>query len=99
MVTIMTNRTESHAKELGKAAMQHLTAPPSKAALAEMKQQIMMQSMLEGINFSFLIATFIAAVALVLSFFIKRSKQAEDLEGKSQAKPSEKKISSKLAQN
>ncbi|TWE01744.1 EmrB/QacA subfamily drug resistance transporter [Neobacillus bataviensis] len=99
MVTIMSNRAESEAKELGNAAMQHLTAPPSKAALAEMKQHIMMQSMLNGINFSFLIATFIAAIALVLSFFIKRSKQAEDLEGKSQAKPSDKKISPKLAEN
>jgi len=97
MVTIMSNRAESDAKELATAAMKHLTAPPTKAALAEMKQQIMMQSMLNGINQAFLIATVIASIALVLSFFIKRSKQAEDLEEKSQAKPSEKKVSSKLA--
>ncbi|MEH7415410.1 DHA2 family efflux MFS transporter permease subunit [Neobacillus drentensis] len=97
MVTIMSNRAESEAKELGNAAMQHLTAPPTKAALAEMKQQIMMQSMLNGINFAFLIATFIAAVALVLAFFIKRSKQAEDIEGK--ANSTDKKITSKLAEN
>jgi len=99
MVTIMSNRAESEAKDLGNAAMQHLTAPPTKAALAEMKQQIMLQAMLKGINFAFLIATFIAAIALVLAFFIKRSKQAEDLEGKSQANSSEKKITSKLAEN
>jgi EmrB/QacA subfamily drug resistance transporter len=97
MVTIMSNRAESDAKELGTTAMKHLTAPPTKAALAEMKQQIMMQSMLNGINHAFLIATFIASIALVLSFFIKRSKQAEDLEGKSQAKSSENKVTSKLA--
>jgi EmrB/QacA subfamily drug resistance transporter len=99
MVTIMSNRAASEAKELGKAAMAHLTAPPSKAALAEMKQHIMMQSMLTGVNHAFLIATFIASIALVLSFFIKRSKQAEGLEGKSQSKPNETKVPSKLAEN
>ena len=43
-----------------------------------MKQQIAMKAMLEGINDAFLVATFIAVVALVLAFFIKRAKQAED---------------------
>ncbi|WP_160722894.1 DHA2 family efflux MFS transporter permease subunit [Bacillus sp. USDA818B3_A] len=97
MVTIMSNRTESEAKELGTAAMQHLTAEPTKEAIAQMKQQIMAQAMLNGINYSFLIATFIAAIALVLSFFIKRATPADDLEGKSQA--SGKKVANKLAEN
>ncbi|PLS08549.1 DHA2 family efflux MFS transporter permease subunit [Neobacillus cucumis] len=99
MVTIMSNRTESEAKELGNAAMQHLTAPPTKAAIAEMKQHIMMQAMLNGINFSFLIATFIASVALVLAFFIKRSKQAEEIEGNGQANPAGKNATKNLAEN
>jgi EmrB/QacA subfamily drug resistance transporter len=78
LVTIMTNRTESKAKELGTAAMKHLTSKPTPAALAEMKQHILAQAMLNGINFAFLIATFIAAVSLILAFFIKRSLQPEN---------------------
>ncbi|MBL5771054.1 MULTISPECIES: DHA2 family efflux MFS transporter permease subunit [Heyndrickxia] len=78
LVTIMSNRTESTAKELAADAMKHLTGQPTEAAMAAMKQQIEMKAMLEGINFSFLVTVFIAAVALVLSFFIKRAKQAED---------------------
>lgn len=76
LVTIMTNRTESQAKELGQEAMKHLTQQPTPEVLAQMKQQILAEAMLHGINFSFLIATFIAAVALVLAFFIKRATQA-----------------------
>ncbi|MFK9093551.1 DHA2 family efflux MFS transporter permease subunit [Bacillus salipaludis] len=100
MVTIMSNRAESQAKELGQEAMKHLTGKPTPAALAEMKQQIMMQATLNGINFSFLIAAFLAAVALVLALFIKRAKQAEDeLKGGSPSKASDKKVATKLAEN
>ena len=100
MVTIMSNRAASQAKELGQEAMKYLKGKPTPEAIAEMKQQVMMQATLNGINYSFLIATFIAAVALVLAFFIKRVKQAgEDLKGGSPAKASDKKIASKLAEN
>ncbi|MFJ7726399.1 DHA2 family efflux MFS transporter permease subunit [Neobacillus sp. NPDC097160] len=100
MVTIMSNRAESQAKELGQEAMKHLTGKPTPAALAEMKQHIMMQATLNGINFSFLIAAFLAAVALVLALFIKRSKQAEDEQkGGSTSKASDKKAATKLAEN
>lgn len=99
MVTIMTNRAESEAKDLGAAAMKHLTGKPTPAVLAEMKHQIMMKSMLEGINYSFLIATFIAAIALVLAFFIKRAKQAEELEDTSKSKITDKTAITKLAEN
>jgi MFS family permease len=99
MVTIMSNRTESKAKELGAAAMKHVTEQPTPAVLAEMKQHILMQSMLNGINFAFLIATFIAGVALVLAFFIKRAYQAEDMEGGGSIKTSDKKIPIKLEEN
>lgn len=78
LVTIMSNRTESQAKELAADAMKHLTGQPTEAAMAAMKQQIEMKAMLEGINFAFFVTVFIAAVALILSFFIKRAKQAED---------------------
>ena len=76
LVTIMSNRTESTAADLMADAGSANAADP--AALATMQQQIAMKAMLEGINFAFFIATFIAGLALVLSFFIKRSRQSED---------------------
>ncbi|WP_043930870.1 DHA2 family efflux MFS transporter permease subunit [Bacillus sp. EB01] len=78
LVTIMTNRTESSAEELGKEAMSKLTEQPTAEVAAQMKQQIMAQAMLDGINFSFLVATFISVISLILAFFIKRATQAED---------------------
>lgn len=91
LVTIMTNRTITHATELGKEAMKHLTGLPTK----EMKQQIEMKAMLEGINDAFLVTVGISAVALILAFFIKRAKQAEDI---NEVKPAAKKMA-KLAGN
>jgi hypothetical protein len=52
--------------------------------------------MLDGINYSFLVAAFIAGVALILAFFIKRAKQAED---PGEIKPSAPKVKTKLAEN
>ena len=78
LVTVMSMRTETHATELAAEAMKNATAQPTAAAMAEMEQQIQMQAMLAGINDSFFVATFIAAVALILAFFIKRATQAED---------------------
>ncbi|KAB2331152.1 DHA2 family efflux MFS transporter permease subunit [Cytobacillus depressus] len=95
LVTLMSNRTETHATELAAEAMKHATGQVSASAAAEMKQQIMMKAMLEGINDAFFVATFIAGVALVLAFFIKRSKQTEDPMAK---KPEGNKLA-KLAEN
>ncbi|WP_108670118.1 DHA2 family efflux MFS transporter permease subunit [Peribacillus acanthi] len=78
LVTIMSNRTESVAKDMAADAMKHATGQPNEAAMAEMKQQIMMKAMLEGINYAFFVSVFIAALALVLAFFIKRAKPAEE---------------------
>ena len=50
-----------------------MTGQPSEAALAQINEQIMLQATLDGINFSFLFATGLAFVALILSFFIKRA--------------------------
>jgi len=75
--------------------MKHATGQLTPEAIAEMKQQIAMKAMLEGINFAFFVTVFIAGLALVLAFFIKRAKQAEDIEAKS----SEKKIVNKLVEN
>ncbi|PLT33379.1 DHA2 family efflux MFS transporter permease subunit [Bacillus sp. V5-8f] len=78
LVTVMSNRTETHAEEMAADAMKNVSGQPSPAAVAEMKQQIAMKAMLEGINDAFLVAAFIAAVAFILTFFIKRARPAED---------------------
>lgn len=87
LVTIMSIRTESAAERLMTEAAGQITA--------EMQKQIAMQSMLEGINFAFLVAAFLTAAALVLSFFIKRAAQAEDKAGKTSPAESH----AKLAEN
>ncbi|MFB6468306.1 DHA2 family efflux MFS transporter permease subunit [Cytobacillus sp. Hz8] len=78
LVTVMTTRTETHATELGKEAMKHLTGQPTAETIAAMKQQIAMKAMLEGINDAFLVATGIALVAFILAFFIKRARQSDE---------------------
>ncbi|MFD1737855.1 DHA2 family efflux MFS transporter permease subunit [Bacillus salitolerans] len=78
LVTVMSNRTVTHTKELMQDAMQKMTGQPTEAALAQLEQQVGMQAMLEGINDAFFVSSIIAAVALVLAFFIKRSSQAVD---------------------
>jgi EmrB/QacA subfamily drug resistance transporter len=78
LITIMSNRSESYGKELAAAAMQNMSGQPTKAALAEMQQHIAMEAMLEGINHTFFISAIIIGAALVLAFFIKRAKPAED---------------------
>ncbi|MBY0148180.1 DHA2 family efflux MFS transporter permease subunit [Neobacillus niacini] len=96
LVTVMSNRAESKAKELGEAAMSKLTEQPTPETLAQMEQQIMMSATLDGINFAFFVSVFIAAVALVLALFMKRAKQAEDdVEGN----PAGKKVVNKLVEN
>lgn len=87
LVTVMSNRTETHATEMAKS----ITAPPTEAVMA----QLQAQAMLEGINDAFFVASIIAAVALVLSFFIKRSTPAED---PIQEKPKAQ-VQTKLAEN
>jgi EmrB/QacA subfamily drug resistance transporter len=96
LITIMSNRTESYAKELAADAMKNVTEQPTAQAAAEMQQQIMMKAMLEGINFSFYVTVFISAIALLLAFFIKRAKQAED---PMQEQPTGNKVTAKLAEN
>jgi hypothetical protein len=91
LVTIMSNRTKTHATDLAASAMKHLTGQPTPEVLAAMKQQIAMKAMLEGINDSFLVSVGIACIALVLAFFIKRAKQADDPE-QSGMKVSENKV-------
>lgn len=86
LITVMNNRTESKAKELAADAMAKMdpSAVPSEQAAAQMQTEIMSQAMLNGINFSFLVSAFIALLALILAFFIKRALPAKE-ETKSEA--------------
>jgi EmrB/QacA subfamily drug resistance transporter len=96
LVTVMSNRAESKAKELGEAAMANLTEQPTGAALAEMEQQIMMSATLDGINFAFFVSVFIAVVALILALFMKRVQQADESKGEN---PVGEKVVNKLVEN
>lgn len=69
LVTLMQNRTESEAEQLAESA----AGDP--AAMANIANE----AMLHGINFSFTVSVFIAAVALVLAFFMKRVTPASQL--------------------
>jgi EmrB/QacA subfamily drug resistance transporter len=97
LVTLMSNRAEIHGERLAEEAMKGAAGQAATpAALAEMKQQIAMKAMLEGINDAFFVTVFIALVALIMAFFIKRAKQEEDTIGR---KPSEEKSNAQLAKN
>jgi EmrB/QacA subfamily drug resistance transporter len=98
LVTVMSMRAETHGKELAESALKEAAAAGkavTPAAMAEMKQHIAMQAMLEGINDAFFVTVFISLVALILAFFIKRAKQEEDTIGR---QPAEQKPT-KLANN
>jgi EmrB/QacA subfamily drug resistance transporter len=101
LVTVMSNRTETHAKELADEAMKTAAGQgagavqPTAEMIAQMKEQIMMKAMLEGINDAFLVATGISIVAFILAFFIKRATPAEDPMEENEPKV----VSAKLAEN
>lgn len=94
LITVMSNRTESSAKDLAADAMKNIEGQPTAEALAQMKQQIIMQATLDGINFSFYVTIFISALALILAFFIKRVTQAEE-----ENPTATQKVTTKLAEN
>lgn len=64
LLTIMTNRTEATGLKLATEAA-NSGGPINEA-------EIEIQSMLDGVTFSFFISTLIAIIALILAFFIKR---------------------------
>lgn len=72
LITIMNKRMESAGARLVEEAATTGNIPTTPDGIAAMKLQIGHQAMLEGINYSFFIATIIAAVALILALFIKR---------------------------
>ncbi len=73
LVTVMSNRTSVHIEEMMADAMAKLTTTPTGEALVQLQQHITMEATISGINDSFLVATGIAVVALILSIFVKRT--------------------------
>lgn len=74
LITIMSTRQESHAQELMKAAMTKANG----ALTPEQIGHIQLEALLEGINHTFLISTFIIFVALILACFIQRATPSEE---------------------
>lgn len=68
LVTIMSTRTTTHIEEL--------------ATTGVGGQELVNRATVEGINDAFIITVYVALIALVLSFFIKRSTPAEDFREK-----------------
>lgn len=68
LITLMSTRESTVATQLSAEVIGQVTAT--------IEQQIALEAMLAGINFAFLISTFIIIVALILALFIKRSTPA-----------------------
>ncbi|MCL1790430.1 MAG: DHA2 family efflux MFS transporter permease subunit [Peptococcaceae bacterium] len=68
LITMMSNRATSSAQEITADFMLN-----GVEITPQLLQQISLQAMLKGINFSFFITVFIALIALVLAFFMKRA--------------------------
>lgn len=89
LLTIMTKKMERSGAELAQQAAASGNLPTSGEAAASVQNEIMLKSMLDGINYSFLIAAFISVVALILALFVKRVKppQYEDVKKQQSEKP------------
>lgn len=74
LLTIMNKKMESAGVELLAKATAAGNMPTSPEAIALMKIEIGKNAMLEGINYSFFISTFVAILALILALFVKRVK-------------------------
>ena len=72
LLTIMTKRTDSVGISLMADATAAGKVPTSAEGLAGLEAEIAGIAMLDGVNLSFFLSTLVAAVALVLTFFIKR---------------------------
>lgn len=77
LLTIMTKRMEKSGAAQVQDAVASGSLPVDKGELAAVEHAIELKAMLDGINYSFLIATIIAVAALILTFFIKRVRPPE----------------------
>ncbi|MFQ3543760.1 MDR family MFS transporter [Halobacillus rhizosphaerae] len=64
LVTVMTNTSKNFDPDMSKYAGE---------SSAQVKQQVMSDAMIHGINMAFLVATGIAIAGIILSFFLKRT--------------------------
>ncbi|RUL51750.1 DHA2 family efflux MFS transporter permease subunit [Lysinibacillus antri] len=80
LIAVMNARTTSSAETLAKEAQNSATGPMTEEQIATLKGQITQQALLDGIQYSFLIATFITLIPLILSFFLKRAKSPDKLQ-------------------
>lgn len=71
-LTIMNAKMESSAKVLATEAAAAGKVPTNTEGLVQFQAELGMKAMLEGINFTFFIATLVTIVALILAFFVKR---------------------------
>ena len=81
LVTVFNSHTKSRAAEIAadmKANAGTTGVQPTEEQIAQMTQQVTQQALLDGINFTFLVATGVTVVAFILAFFLKRSKQANE---------------------
>jgi EmrB/QacA subfamily drug resistance transporter len=69
LITVMSTRTATYAKEMAATEMGKLTEQPSTALLTELQNK----AMIEGINDAFLVSVGIICIALILTFFAKRA--------------------------
>ncbi|MBM7585132.1 EmrB/QacA subfamily drug resistance transporter [Bacillus pakistanensis] len=82
LVTVMSNQTEKHVTEL--AAAEGVT-PDAKQEMG----YIIKEATIQGINDAFVVATGLSVLALLLAFFIKRVKPAEEDEKREAMKESQ----------
>ncbi len=80
LITLMSLKKEATTANLLKS----IQGQPTEAQ----ELQIGLQAMLDGINFTFFVSTFLIFIALILAFFMKRAKQEEDITGKRNSKQS-----------
>ncbi|MNJ58723.1 Multidrug export protein EmrB [compost metagenome] len=81
LVTIFNSHTKTRAAQIAADLQSQAAASGTTATeeqIAAMTQQVTQQALLDGINYTFLVATGITAVAVILSFFLKRARYAKD---------------------
>ena len=84
LVTIFNSHTKLRATEIGaeyKEKYANLGVTPTDEQIMQMTEAVGQQALLDGINFSFLVATGITIVAWVLTFFLKRASQPKEPAG------------------
>jgi len=79
LITIMSIRQSIYASQLEKQLLPNGTDGMTKEAVDAINAQIQGAAMLGGINDTFLVATILTGIALVLAFFMKRAKQSEGI--------------------